>query len=467
MKRRTFISTVGWVTVSMTGLSTISFSKSSAATELATVIRGGRCYYRDQWQILDIGIDSLGKLVIGEAGALTGKEIIHAEDRIVSPGFIDILTDNTANPQRTYSIVEKYKVTDGVTTALQMHGGSGETATHYRTFGAKPHLINYGVSTAVMRVRNSTRSLSERKRKVEQCLAEGALGVSHSMEYQPTPYDEVLAYAKLAKQYDRPLFLHLRYSSEGQELEGVDEAVQLAKESGARVHIDHLHSTGGTFHMAVALEKIRKANADGQEITCCVYPYSYWATYLHSTRFDAGWQERYNLTYNDLQLVGTGERLTKESFAKYRAMKKLAAVPSGTMPLARTVDLALREDFCMIGSDGGIEYAANANSHPRGAGCFATALRHGIDLGIPMEVMMTKMTAGPRKLLRPILNDRGVLENGAWADLTIFDPSVFNGAATVSNPNQFSKGIEMVFVNGGLAYQNGKLGTNNGVGIKY
>ncbi len=416
---------------------------------------------------MDIGIDTQGKLVVGEAGTLTGNEIIQAENRIVSPGFIDILTDNTANPQRTYSIVEKYKVTDGVTTALQMHGGSGEVATYYRAFGPKPHLINYGVSTAVMRVRNAASSLSERKRKVEQCLAEGALGVSHSIEYQPTPYEEVLAYAKLAKKYERPLFLHLRYSSEGLELDGVDEAVRLAKESGVRVHIDHLHSTGGTFHMAAALEKIRKANADGLEITCCVYPYSYWATYLHSTRFDAGWQERYGLTYNNLQLVGTGERLTKESFAKYRAMKKLVAVPPGTMPLNETVNLALREDFCLIGSDGGIEYAANANSHPRGAGCFATALRHGIDLGIPMEVMLEKMTACPRKLLRPILNDRGVLENGAWADLTIFDASAVNGAATVSNPNQFSNGIDMVFVNGGIAYRDGKLGTNNGIGIKY
>ncbi len=467
MKRRTFISKAGWLTVSLTGLARVAFPQSSSLIDLTFVIRGGRCYYQDQWQILDIGIDPLGKLVIGEAGTLTGKEIIHAENRIVSPGFIDILTDNTANPQQTYSIVEKYKVTDGVTTALQMHGGSGETASYYRTFGAKPHLTNYGVSTAVMRVRNATSSLSERKKKVEQCLAEGAIGVSHSIEYQPTPYEEVLAYAKLARKYERPLFLHLRYSSEGLELDGVDEAVRLARESGARVHIDHLHSTGGTFHMAAALEKIRKANEDGQEITCCVYPYSYWATYLHSTRFDAGWQERYGLSYADLQLVGTGERLTKESFVKYRALKKLVAVPPGTMALDRTVDLALREDFCLIGSDGGIEYAANANSHPRGAGCFATALRHGMEVGIPMEVMLGKMTTVPRKLLRPILNDRGVLENGACADIAIFDPSTVNGAATVSNPNQFSRGIEMVLVNGGVAYQAGKLGVQKGIGIKH
>src|SRR6185295_7669289 len=135
-------------------------------------------------------------------------------------------------------------------------------------------LINYGVSTFVMVIRNRTGNVAERKRQVERNLDEGALGVSHSLEYQPTPYEEVLEYAKLAKKYSRPLFLHLRYSSTEKELEGVDEAIRWARDSGVRVHIDHLHSTGGTFHMEQALEKIRTANAQGLTITTCVYPYS-------------------------------------------------------------------------------------------------------------------------------------------------------------------------------------------------
>jgi hypothetical protein len=186
---------------------------------------------------------------------------------------------------------------------------------------------------------------------VEQCLEEGALGVSHSIEYQPTPYEEVLTYARLADKYDRPMFLHLRHSSVEQELDGVDEAIRLARESGARVHISHLHSTGGTFHMEEALSRITTARKQGLEITCCVYPYSYWATYLHSTRFDEGWQRRYSLRYEDLRLVGTGERLSEASFTKYRALKKLVAVPEGTMPMEKTIDLALRETFCLIGSE--------------------------------------------------------------------------------------------------------------------
>ena len=248
---------------------------------------------------------------------------------------------------------------------------------------------------------------------------------------------------------------------------GVDEAIQFAKDSGARVHIDHLHSTGGTYHMKEALAKLDEANAQGLRMTCCVYPYSFWATYLHSKRFDEGWQKRYNLTYNDLRLVGTGERLTAASFKRYRDQKKLAAVPEGTLPLDKTVDLALKKDFCMIGSDGGIEYEPNANSHPRGAGCFATTIRHGLDIGMPLEKILEKVTSLPRSIILPALKDRGVLADGTCADITIFNQARINGKATVANPNQFSDGIETVLVNGVVAYSKSKLGASKGTGVRY
>jgi N-acyl-D-aspartate/D-glutamate deacylase len=355
-------------------------------------------------------------------------------------------------------------VSDGVTTALQMHGGSADCGAYYRKFARLPHSINYGVSTFVMGIR----ARGGGRRQVEKNLDEGALGVSHSLEYQPIPYAEMLAYAKLARKYERPLFLHLRYSSREKELDGVDEAIRLAKDSGARVHIDHLHSTGGTFHMEQALEKIRTANAQGLTITTCVYPYSFWATYLSSHRFGAGWQQRYGLSYYDLRIVGTSERLSARSFAHYRKNSSLlAAVPEGTMPLNKTVDLALKEDFCMIGSDGGIQFEPRANSHPRGAGCFATAIRHALDIGMPLEKILDKMTTLPRSVILPAMRDRGVLREGAVADLTVFNPATIRGNATVENPNQFSSGIDLVIVNGKVAFRDAKLTAKNGTTIKY
>ena len=218
--------------------------------------------------------------------------------------------------------------------------------------------------------------------------------------------------------------------------------------------------------MVVALDKIRAANQQGQRLTCCVYPYSYWATYLHSKRFDEGWRERYGLDYRDLRLVGTGERLTAESFQKYRKAMKLAAVPEGTLPLEKTVNLALKEDFCMIGSDGGIE-SEQANNHPRGAGCFATSIRHGLNIGLTLEKILAKVTSLPRSITLPAMANRGLLENGARADITVFDPKTINGKASVENPNQFSAGISLVLVNGKIAYRDGKLGATAGVGVRY
>jgi N-acyl-D-aspartate/D-glutamate deacylase len=467
MKRRNFIKMAASITAAGLILpdcrGRIS-TTASAGPEVKLVLRGGKSFYQNKWQNIDVGIDASGKLRF--ANNLQAQATIEVNGKVIAPGFIDILADNALAPESTFPIFEKYKVADGVSTALQMHGGSADCGAYYQNFGRLPHLINFGVSTFVMVIRQRGGNIALRKQQIEKNLDEGALGVSHSLEYQPTPYAEVVEYAKLAKKYDRPLFLHLRYSSREQELDGVDEAIRFARDSGARVHIDHLHSTGGTFHMEEALGKIRAANAEGLGLTTCVYPYSYWATYLANRRFDPGWRERYGLDYGDLRLVGTDDRLTAQSFARYRKTSKLAAVPEGTMPLDKTVDLALKEDFCMIGSDGGIEFEPRANSHPRGAGCFSTAIRHALDIGFPLEKMIEKMTLLPRSVVQPAMKDRGVLEEGAVADLTVFDPATIRGNATVENPNQFSSGVEIVLVNGKVAYQNGKPAAKNGTAIR-
>ena len=461
MKRRTFLQMS--IPLAAASLALPACKRIEGSVEkplLPLVLRGGRSFIDGQWRTIDVGIDGNNKLRFGID--LRGTETLNVTGRVISPGFIDILADNSTAPETTYQIFEKYKVSDGVTTALQMHGGSPDCGSYYRYFSNRPHSINFGVSTFVMAIR----ARSGARRQIEKNLEEGALGVSHSLEYQPAPYAEMLEYAKLAKKYERPMFLHLRYSSSEKELEGVDEAIRLARDSGARMHIDHLHSTGGTFHMEQAIEKIRAANAEGLTITTCVYPYSYWATYLSNNRFGPGWQQRYGLTYEDLRIVGSSERLTARSFAHYRKASALAAVPEGTMPLDRTVDLALKEDFCMIGSDGGIQFEPRANSHPRGAGCFATAIRHGLDMRLPLEKILHKLTALPRSVVAPALRDRGVLEDGAMADLTVFDPATIRGNATIENPNQLSSGIDLVIVNGRVAYKDGKLTNKPGVAVK-
>jgi len=418
----------------------------------------------DPRQGLDAALDvaiSGGRISAIGVGPFAARRSIDAAGRVVAPGFVDLLADNSRDPRRTYRVAERYKLADGVTTALQCHGGSADVGAYYESFSQLPHLTNHGVSTKIMRIRRRTRSLGRRLRLTERCLEQGALAISHSIEYQPTPLSELLLYGELAARHDVPLFLHLRYSSFEQELEGVREGLEIGAATGCRVHLDHLHSTGASWHMAEAIDLVEEALARGQRVTACVYPYTNWATYVHSERFGPGWRERYGLDYEDLTVVGTGERLTNSSFMRNR--KKtfvLVAVPEGTMSLERTLLPALRRPWVMIASDGGIEREQRANNHPRGAGCFATALALGRRHGIPLGEMIRKMSDLPASLLRsssPDMERRGSLRVGDVADLVVFDPKTVDGRATVENPNQFSAGIDLVVVGGEIAYQGGEI----------
>ncbi len=429
------------------------------------LIKNGKVFTGEKLEEISLAITKDNKIKLFRENVTSSNEF-DAKGKIVSPGFVDILADNAGNPKQTYKIFEKYKISDGATSVLQMHGGAAYVQEFFNHFGKLPHYVNYGVSTFVMVLRGKGHPAT--LKAIEKSLEEGALGVAHSIEYQPaTQYSECLDYAKIAKKYDRPFFLHLRHSSEKEEILGVKEAIKLAKESGAHVHIDHIHSTGGTYNMPEALRLMQEAVDSGLKMTTCIYPYTFWATYIASARFNEGWQERYKITYKDLEVVGTGEHLTKARFAQLRTQQGvLVAVPEGTMPAEKTINLALEKDFCMIGSDGGIEREPIANSHPRGAGCFATAIRHAINIKMPLEKILHKITALPASVVAPAMNDRGVLKDGNIADITIFDLETINGKGTVANPNQFSSGIEAVFVNGELTYQNKKIITSKGLPLR-
>lgn len=448
-----------------------SIVSSLSAQKYDTVILGGRCISPELndiwWYESNIGINADTIAIITPID-IHGKETVDATNLIVAPGFIDVLSDNTHNPLTTYIIVEEYKVTDGVTTALQMHGGTDDIEKFKHDYMAKPHWVNYGVSTNIIKVQWNNRA-SKRVDVIRKCLDDGALGISFSPEYFPVQTKDIMIeYSKIAHEYDVPVFIHTRFSSEENELDGVSEAIEIARESRAGVHIDHINSTGGTFNIGTALRLIQYAQDDGLNVTASVYPYTYWATYIHSTRFNDGWRERYNIDFKDLTVVGTGEKLSKESFSRYRKTKGvIAAVPEGAMSREDVLYPALRSDFIMISSDGGIESEPRANNHPRGAGAFSTAVRMGLDAGISLPTVVKKMTLDPAKLIGGEMMDRrGRLQEGMIADIVVFDADSINGMATVSNPNQHSKGIKYVLVGGKLTIANDTLRDKNGKFIR-
>lgn len=299
------------------------------------------------------------------------------------------------------------------------------------------------------------------------------MGIDFELEYAPgTSYEEIVQIARLGKKYNVPVFFHGRYSDmeePGTNIDTLNEIIGTARDTGAAVHVEHINSTGGTFSMERSLNMLERARAEGLDVTACTYPYNFWATSLASERFADGWQERFRIDYGDLAIPGTGERLTAQSFATYKAQRKIAA--AFAIP-EEDIRGSLESDFVMIGSDGILESREN-NNHPRAAGTFARVLGRYVreEKLIGLMDALSKMTIQPARRLQaqaPALRTKGRLQVGADADITIFDPATVQDKATLRHPNRYSEGIDWVMVMGTIVKSPNRFfrGRNPGLPVK-
>jgi len=407
---------------------------------------------------LNVGIR--GKTIVAiTPEPLQGEVEIDAAGRVVAPGFIDVLSYSP----NSYGVW--YKLADGVTTNLAMHGApgtDGDMKAWYRIYGRQRPPVHFGGAFLYGAVRAklnvgtyrpaSAAQLAILTARAEQALQDGALGISMSLEYLPgISGDEVEAMLRLAERYHVPVFFHVRYSSmepPGTNLDALHEVLSLARRTGAAVHIDHITSTGGTHSMRESLSLLEAAREEGVNVTADAYPYPFWGSPLDSARFAPGWQKRFRIGYGDLQLAGSAERLTAASFARYRRQHKLAiayAIPE------EDVVTALRSPFVMLGSDAILE--PGNNNHPRAAGTFTRTLRVYVRERRVLTLMeaLEKMTILPARRLEtaaPALLRKGRLQAGADADLVVFDPEKVGDCATVEHPNCLAVGIDYVLVAG-------------------
>jgi dihydroorotase len=194
------------------------------------------------------------------------------------------------------------------------------------------------------------------------------------------------------------------------------------------------------------------ARQRGLDVTTEAYPYTAGMTDISSAIFAEGWEQRQGgISYGDLQWAKTGERLTAESFTRYRKQGGMIAIHSIPEDVAR---LAVSNPLVMFASDGIMD---EGKGHPRAAGTYARVLGRYVREQHVLSLMdaLRRMTVMPADRLG--LKSKGRLVPGADADITVFDPDRVTDRATFEKPAQYSEGIPYVFVNGVMVVKNGEL----------
>ena len=419
-----------------------------------------------------------GKIAAISTAPLGGRAVIDASGLVVAPGFIDLHSHGqTAENYR-------FKARDGVTTALEMEVGANPVAPWYAEREGRS-LINFGATSgelpARIAVMHDTGALLPRDRAVERAatpeefrevlarigrgLDEGALGIGMGIAYLPhETRAEVIEVFRLAARRKAVLYVHMRNGgpTEPGAVDAVQEMIADAAATGTSVHIVHITSMG-LRETALCLDLIQGARARGLDVTTEAYPYTAGMTDLSSAVFDPGWQERQGgIGFGDLQWAATGERLTAETFAKYRKQGGFVAIHS--IP-ENIVQLAIANPLVMIASDGILN---EGKGHPRAAGTYARVLGRYVREQHALSLMdaIRKMTAMPADRLG--MPSKGRLSVGADADIAVFDPAKVTDRATFESPARYSEGIPYVIVNGTVVVNRGELVPNvaPGRGVK-
>ena len=444
----------------------------------------------------DIGILGDRIVRIGDLSALQGEMEIDLAGRIAAPGFIDSHTHDDRIMLSSPDMAPK--VSQGVTTIIGGNCGVSLAPMprtipnpvtpplnllddqgswfHFPTFAsyldelrANPPATNCAMLVGHTTLRVATMSdlskpassaeIAAMRELVLEAMQAGAIGVSTGLFYEPAiaaPTEEVIEVCSPLKQFKGLYCTHMRNEAD-RVIDSLEESFRIGREVGVPIVISHHKVTEQANHgrSTETLALIEK-NMATQPICLDCYPYTAGSTILSVDR--AASSARVIVSWSKPLPEYAGQDLTdiakKMNCSQDEAVKRL--LPAGAIYFKMDeadVQRILKFDQTMIGSDG---LPHDASPHPRLWGSFPRVLGHyGRLLGLfPLETAVYKMTGLTAKNFG--LKDRGVLREGAYADITLFDAETIDEAATYAAPIAPARGIEVVIVNGAMVWRDGQ-----------
>ena len=496
-------------------LSVLAGSRDAGAQQIDLLLRGGTVVDGTGAppRVADVGIRGERIVFLGDAGRerVTAARGIDVGGLVVAPGFIDphshTLEDlRAARAERRANVAY---LMQGVTTVITNNDGGGtleigKTLDEWTRNGIGTNAALYvpqgsvrgrvlGMSAAPA----TPAQLDEMRRLVSRGMDQGAIGMSTGLYYAPGSYastDEVIELAKVAGGKGGLYDSHLRDESSYTIglIGAVNEAIRIGREARLPIHISHIKALGtdvwGQSDSVIAL--IRKARAEGIDVTADQYPYVASGTTVGASLLprwaEAGGRDSLRARIAD---ASTKARLVREMEDNLRRRggaasllissardgsilgKTLDQVASarGVSPIEAALQIVqqgdasvasfnmnekdlenfMMQDFVMTGSDGSAR-------HPRKYGTFPRVLREYVYtkhiLTLPQAVNRASgLTAATLRLA-----DRGVIDVGKYADVIVFDPATVADRATYREPTILAVGMRYVLVNGKLAVEGGR-----------
>ena len=402
--------------------------------------------------------------------AYIGDQIPQAETTIdvsglvVSPGFIDIhMHEEDFKEEGEQYVIAQMMLEMGVTTAVGGNCGmQNQDLADFKhvieKLGGSPinYLMQAGYNTfryqyGIGRYEAATKAQREAiKKLLRRELAEGACGISFGIEYDPGITTEEILDA-ISCTDDSNLMMSAHYRTDCiKNIDAVEEMIAIAEAIPMKFQISHLSSCSALGTMAESLAAINAAMEKNPRLNYDTYPYNAFSTHMGSAVFEDGCLEDWQKDYSDILLTEApykDVRCNKEIFDEVRTaypdMLGVAFVMN-----EEEIAAAIANPNGMVASDAIINHG---NGHPRAAGTFPRVLGKYVreEQILPLLDGLRKMTLEPA--IRLNLSQKGRIEVGCDADLTVFNPDTIMDGATFSDLHVQPEGIAYVYIGGALA----------------